>query len=390
MHFRSTTAIALILCGCCCSHAADGPAQIDPSASQRLTTERLDEIEKLVEELGSNQFARRERAATALLQTGTPAIAVLKRIEKTAEDPEVRDRIAGLVRQISESDIQTKIDQFIAGRDVGFHGWDRFRKIMGDSVTSRELFVEVHQEHPDLLASLDRDPKEIQLAMDAVNARVQHRMFVTRQHPTQADTIALLLPAFNEKISFQPGYEITIIGVLDRLAAQQLRRDAHLEPGLRRLLGAWVSRSTLDNRIEALAKAMQWDVPESLPIAKSTISETDDMQTLVVAMQTIARFGDKKDAGPLKDLLADDRVTGEAGYGNQQLIQSQVRDVAIATIAILHDVPLAEIGFPRASTHASFGFTILGIGFAKEEDSARQKSLLQAKALITPQPTNGS
>lgn len=395
MHFQSTVAIALILSGTCCSLAMDSPVGGDQFSDQqqpaeRLAAEQLPKIELLVRQLGSNQFSQRERAATALMQIGTPTIIVLTRMKETTDDPEVRDRISALVQQISESNTQSKIEQFMAGRRVGFDGWDRFRDIMGDTVTARELFVQVHLEHPDLLACLDGDLKELLSAMDAVNAKVQLRMFVQRQHPSKADTIALLLPAFNKKVQFHAGHETTIIGVLDRLAAQQIRRDARLEPGFRSLIGDWVSRCTLTNRIEALTKAMQWDVPEVLPIAISTLSETDDMQSLVESMRTIARFGDQEDAIALKPLLSDNRVTGEAGYGKQQLIQSQVRDVAIATIAILHDIPLAEVGFPQASTHAVFGFEILGIGFAEKQNGIREKSLRRVESLISPTPTGGS
>ena len=390
MHFRSTTAIALIMWGCCWSFADEFPEKADPSFSQKPTEQEPLDIEHLVWELGSNRFVVRERAATALLQTGMPAIAVLEPAEQAAEDPEVRERIAGLIRLIVESSTQSKINQFLAGEDVKFEGWKRFREIMGESATAREIFVEVYREHSNLLASLDLDLKSLAVAMEAVNAKVQHRMFVKRQHPSQADTIALLLPAFNEKVSFNLGYETTILGVLDRIAAEKIRQDARLAPGFRGLMGQWVLRCTIANRIETLAKAMYWEVPEALPVAISTLRETDDMQTLVVAMQTIARFGEKKDARVLKDLLADDRVTGESGYGKEQLIQSQVRDVAIATIAILHDVPLADVGFPQASKHPNFGFTILGIGFEKDDTAARKKRLQQVEALIAPVPTNGS
>ncbi|KAA1262427.1 hypothetical protein LF1_49910 [Rubripirellula obstinata] len=390
MNFRTNFIIVLMLSGSICGFSQNVHAEDVFADSIDVGIEQQTKIENLVTQLGSNQFASRERAATALMQMGTPALAVLAKREKSTEDPEVRDRISGLVKQITESNTQAKIDRFMAGQEVDFEGWNRFGELMGDTVTARELFVEVHLEHPDLLRSLGQDAKELQRAMDIVDAKIQNRMFVKRQHPSRADTIALLLPAFNPKVSFSPGYENTIVGVLDRLSAQQMRRDPRLEPGLRSLIGSWVSRCTLAGRVETLTKAMQWDVPEALPIAISTLSETDDMQTLVVSMQTIARFGDAKDSASLKNLLTDNRVTGEAGYGKQQLIQTQVRDVAIATIAILNDVPLAEVGFPQASTHAMFGFTILGIGFPKSQEANRNKSLLRIAEMISPTPTNGS
>jgi hypothetical protein len=410
MHFRSSLAVTLIvLIDCCClaqefpndqKSAVEAPLVEDhqPTAAKKFPSRgnplldplQVQQIEMLAQQLGSHQFAQRERAATALMQWGAPAIGVLKQIQKSTSDPEVCDRVEALVRQMTDADTQSKIDRFLAGESVRFEGWIRYRDIMGDSITARELFVELHLEHPGLLDALDSDPKEVALAMEAVNAKVQHQMFVQRRHPTQADTIALVLPAFHKDVPILPGYETTIIGVLDRLSAQQIRRDGRLEPGFRSMIGAWISKCTLTNRSESLAKAMQWDATEGLPVAISTLSETDDLQTLVVAMQTIARFGSKDDAVELADLLDDDRVTGETGYSAGQLLQSQIRDVAIATIAILNDVPLAEVGFPHASTHATFGFTILGIGYAQNQSEIRKKHLQQVEAMISPQPRAGS
>ena len=154
-------------------------------------------------------------------------------------------------------------------------------------------------------------------------------------------------------------------------------------------MGSWVKRSTPVSRIETLIKTMQWDIPQGLPVAVETLRGDMDPETMATAMQVIVRFGSKSDAEKMVPLLDDSRVTGEAGYGAGQLIQSQVRDVAIAAIAILHDVPLAEVGFPRAEKHPMLGFTTLGIGYAETQKEIRLKNIKRVVELVSENAKDG-
>jgi hypothetical protein len=390
MHHRF--AVPFLLLAICCGCVSGQNAWSQEQAFQEDTiAETRQQIQRHIENLGAGQFSVRERAATELMRYGAPALDALRESSVNADDPEIRDRVSRLIKQMSDSERERKIARFMAGKDEEFQGWPMFRDIMGDSIPVRELFVDVNGEHPDVLEALDGNAMELAVAMEQVSARIQNQMFVRRRHPTEADTIALMLPMSHNDVRISDSYEITMIGVLDRTAASNISRDARLAPGFRGLIAKWIPRCSLSNRIESLSKAMQWNVPEALPVALSTLDETEDIATLIVAMQTIARFGTKKESVALATVLEDSRATGEAAYGAGQLLRSEVRDTAIATAAILHQIPLAEVGFPQASKHQTYGFTITGIGYdASDADAARDKNYRRIKKLIDLQRPSGS
>src|SRR5438132_653476 len=58
------------------------------------------EINKLIRQLGSNDFKLREAANRTLQSTGHPTLAALRRAAANDQDAEVRQRSAALVQQI--------------------------------------------------------------------------------------------------------------------------------------------------------------------------------------------------------------------------------------------------------------------------------------------------
>ena len=86
--------------------------------------------DQLVEQLGSQEFIRRQLATEALMQMGAPA---LDAVNCGAEhpDPEVRFRSRQILRAIRHLDRQRLISAFAAGRSLEaageLPGWEEFR-----------------------------------------------------------------------------------------------------------------------------------------------------------------------------------------------------------------------------------------------------------------------
>ncbi len=133
-------------------------------------------------------------------------------------------------------------------------------------------------------------------------------------------------------------------------------------------------RSTLSNRIDVLLAGMAWEVEDSLSLAVSTLTEAQEAETLATALQAIARFGSREHAIFVQPLLDDSRPTSETGFAGGMLIRTEVRDVAMATIAVLHQADLAEMGFGSLETHPTYGFILGDIGFPMDDKGARQKT----------------
>lgn len=349
----------------------DQRAVLSEQQPLKLSERQRSEIAELIEALGSSEFAERERAASRLLQAGLPILDELRRAAKESGDAEIRLRTQQLVKQLTHGDLEARIDAFLKGEEVGFQGWRDAREILGDSNAIRELFVEVMRAHPDVLTSLEGTARDRVMAMDATVTRIQTAMFIESKFPTRADAFALLLPAIYPDVELNSPFEMLLMDVLRKEAASKLRRDAHLNRPFADLLGRWIRRSTLGNREDVLLTGMAWDSEATLTLAVRTLGESNQAETLAVALQAIARFGDLDHVALIRPLLDDKRAAAEQGYTRTTLVQTQLGDVVMATIAILHKVPLKEAGFPDASEHPTFGFLVTEVGFPVGDEKAR-------------------
>ncbi|WP_345682164.1 hypothetical protein [Novipirellula caenicola] len=372
---------------------AEAAAVTEPTEDEKPEDANREDplVEKWIEDLGADSFAMRERAASHLMQRGIDILPALRHAAANATDPEVRLRTEQLVRQLTEGDLQIRIDSFLAGDEVEFDGWRETQDFMGDSPSVREMFVELMLEHPDITKSLAGSPRERFMAMTAAMGRVQDKMFVQLEVPSRADVIALLLPANDPNVPFNQDFESLMISLLRKEAANRLHRDIQLGGPTDALVSGWVNRSSLNNRAEILFFAMGWDLQRSLPLARRTLGEATSIETIAIALQTISRFGDKGDTALVADLLDDTRVVSERGYARGEKLTTQLGDVAMATIAMLHDVPLADIGFTRAERHPTFGFLFDDLGFpdsAADDEISREQARKRIDGMIKNQPQN--
>ncbi len=90
----------------------------------------------------------------------------------------------------------------------------------------------------------------------------------------------------------------------------------------------------------------------------------------------------REDVELVRTLLDDTRATSERGYARGETVQTQLGDVAMATIAMLHDVPLADAGFAGVETHPTYAFILTDIGFSDEDDSLRKAAREKINKLL--------
>ncbi|MGB7329326.1 MAG: hypothetical protein WBD31_30875 [Rubripirellula sp.] len=353
---------------------ARNPDDQKADAAKPLTPEQQAELDRLVEELSSSEFAQRERAAGALMAMGLDVVEPLRQLQAQTTDAEVRLRAGEVVRQLTDGDLQTRIKDFLAGKEVDFDGWEVIRAMLGDNGTIRELFIELTEAHPALIASMEGTTRDRVIALEKALVTVQQRVFVERKFPSRADTFALVLPTVDANVPVTAGFESVVLSTLLKTGATEIRQNPQLLPSFRALLGRWMIRGTLSNRIDVLLSGMAWEVDNTLSLAVATLTEANDTETLAVAMQAIARFGSREHAVFVRPLLEDSRPSSETGFADGKLIRTEIRDVAMATIAVLYNADLAETGFGSLQTHPTYGFVLGDIGFPVDDDGPRKKT----------------
>ena len=364
--------------------AAPADASAKASAAEALPEART--LEQWLDGLGAARFATRERSAAKLMEIGPAVLPALRRLGQTSDDPEVRLRAGQLARQLSRGNLQARIEGFLAGEEVGFEGWKVARSILGDSPRVRQLFVEMLRAHPQLVSSLAAGPRRRAAAMEGVMVQVQRGMLFEQRLPDAADAFALLLPANDPNVPMSRSYQDVVLSVLRKAVVNQLHEDPQLSGPFRALVGGWVRRTSLSHRQDVFVFALNWEIPEALPLAIETLEATEEPETLVFALQTIARFGEPEHDQAVASLLGDQRPAGGRAFAASEALETQVGDVAMATIAVLHDVPLVEVGFPQPAEHEKYGLAVDDLGFPAGDQQARQAAREKIDQLLDRGP----
>ncbi len=372
----------LLLAGTSAVVMADEPAEAEAKPS--VTAQQA---AQLIESLGAETFAERERAMGEIMRGGSAMAPFLREAIQSHQDPELILRARKALHQMTEDNLETQIETFLSsdpdavrrGREW-FEGWAVVEQILGDSVAVRELFIEVMRSHPDVTASLAGTTAQRTAAAERAATLVQTGMMERRQLPTLADGIAMLLPLTDPAVQVGAGYEATLLTVFNRQFAT-VRRDAQLWPPISGLLQQWLLRSRIENRADALWYAMQWDLPASSELGLRTLQETTDVEMLQTALQAIARFGSVEDAPKLAKLLDDERpaITRMPVMVGDQPLKVTLADVALATIATLHKVPLKTVGMQAAELHPKVGFLVDHAGYTAEQAAQRAAAIERAR-----------
>lgn len=343
-----------------------------------------EQIAQWIDQLGWAEFASRERATAKLRGLGKQALPALRHAAQEHADPEVRIRANDVVSGIAGNETAGRIDTFLAGKDVAIEGWDVARKILGDGVRVRELFVEIFLRHEAAATALEGTTEQRSEAFRATILDVQRGMYVELRLPSEADLIALLLLVNDREMPVSRVEEDALLNMMRRDATARLLGDAQLSGLFRALLSGWVSRPGIRNHQDMLWFAMNCDLEASLPLALETLQKSTDAPTLAMAMQAISRFGDKSNRKDVAKYLDDERAASEVQYFAGNVIEPQVRDAAMATIVLLSEKSLADFNMDENAVHPRVGFVIQAIGFPAENNELRLQAIEKVKRELVP------
>ncbi len=321
----------------------------------------------LVQLLGDESFATREKASSRLVQLGADALDAIK---KGAQHPdrEIRYRCQRILELVEEHDFQRRLEAFAAGDEQhGLPGWQAFCETFGDQPDVRELFLEMQKAEPEIMQSIEEGPQQAGKMLTLRCDVIQQQQAFSR-NPVPLGSIAAMLFAASDK---QVRVPQTSGSTLATLCYQPEVQNAMNHPGrspiLRRLLGDWIRRNDSWAVFQNLSLAMRYDMKEGLVAARGLIENPGNQPYIRQnAILAIVKLGDQDDI-PLLETLLDDESRCAIQRIQDRTYETQLRDVALVAILLMQDEDPKDYGFERIQMHNVNVFVTGTAGFDSDE-----------------------
>lgn len=354
--------------------SAEVPAE--PASAAEATPLSPAEFDRLLQRLGSEKFAQREAALVELKRIAPAMPSQLRAAAQEHGDAEVRARVAFVYENVIRDDITLRGEAFLAGDTQGntFPGWLRVAAIMGDKPEVRQVFLEATRRHPELMKTLDEKNLRARIdELEHVVHRIRKLMTELRQMPTPADALAVLWVLADGRIPVSMETQNLLVSLMQKAPASQLRRDRQLRDPFMDLVENWILRSRLEGASDTLWIATQWELRDAaLTLGLRAVYEGQQPDVVQAGLKAIAQFGSPEMAIELTAFLDDQRIATEMIPDPPQTVV-QVRDVAMAAIAMLLKQDLKKFGFSYARVHPRMGFDVTTVGFRDDQPAAREE-----------------
>jgi RNA polymerase sigma factor (sigma-70 family) len=334
------------------------------------------EVDKLVRQLGSPNFANREAAEKALRNMGARAAATV-RAGMSDADAEVAKRCKAVWPKLWETEIARPDADRLAG--YAHPLWTRFRKSVGDDPGSRTLYAEmvVDAGRFAMLETAQADPAK---AGDVYEAELKRRVAAMKRAYQEAEAAAggklgdlwpasgILsrgeLAALLFLGTFRSTAAVTFreAGDNDRVAHHNvfgialhpngLKKGEGIAPALRRLFAAWLGTRTDPNPMQfGMNLALYHGITEVAPAARANAANAKlDPRARGFALLAVGRFGTRTDLALLKEAFSDARVFHATSYtsetGQKRPVEALVGDAAIASALRVFGQHPADFAFP--------------------------------------------
>ncbi|XZE53033.1 hypothetical protein SH139x_004747 [Planctomycetaceae bacterium SH139] len=347
-----------------------------------------EQLRRLISQLGANSFQVREAATAQLLTLGPQCLPTLRH-EAEVGDQEVRQRIEIIVERLMQDDFEARVRAFLdRDPESELPGWDFAQQRLGDTQLARETFVAISRKHPTYVQLLGGTTRERAESLNVLTQDLQASRRTLRFQPTVEDCLALLLVISDPEVPTTVAHDTEVISLVRRFEIVDALSDPEMSGPLRSLIGQWLVRVNSGRRIDAVHFAMQAEFSQAVTLAGKMLAEqADDVEAIAFAFKTIARFGEPADGMLVQPFLDDKRPSGgDLFYPDPtgRILQVEVRDLAMATVAVLNKRRLRDIGFPVGRENSNFGFDEETLGFPEGEtgNTARQLVLEEVKKLL--------
>ena len=373
-----------------------------PSAAQagEPADSRLDPA-KLVEMLGDAKFSKREEAQRQLLAMGRRAEPAV-RAGMASDDAEILKRCTAILPHL-----------WVAGlKEFDHPAWIRFRKLVGDTKASRDLFLQMIDDprRAALIGAAEANPNragEIYKSELAEREQALVRGFLKAASTFSFGTIRpiggipnrgelatlLFLGAYSSTAAVThsragEGEQFLNHNLFSLALSDERRPDARpIPPEIRRLFAAWLAVRTDSEPLRfGLYLALYHDLREVLTAARAAAANKDlAPEPRGFAILAVGQFGTNSDLPLLERSFADQRLfhrTNQTSAKKEQKpVEALVSDTAIAAALHLRGQHPADFGYPILADYKERGpqelvkYHLLGFFDAATRDAAHKKAI---------------
>jgi hypothetical protein len=317
------------------AQAAEGKTPIKSDAAT---------IKRLVDGLGSDEFAERESATEQLSRIGLPAF---KAVEEASQhsDREVRYRAERILVRIRQLDLQRRLDAFLRGSeatdDYSLPGWTRFKKHFGDQPKSRAVFVDLTKADPELLQALESGPKN---AVEvSANRVIQYQQLAALQQVPGQSSLqlsfgqvgALVFVSAEDDVTLNQTTSQAIFGLCNQQSMVEAATSAGRDEIPRKLLANLIVKSEDWGAYQAMALARRLNMKEGLIPAEKILKGNRQPHMAYYALATIASMGNDSHLPLIEKLFTDQNVVTQMHEKDKVIYKIEVRDAALAAALFL-------------------------------------------------------
>ena len=299
---------------CDSARAQDSAQRPDPST-----------IGQWVQELGDSQFDVRDRASGKLSKLSSDQLDLLKEQLAGTKDPEIVVRLSSVIAKLKAERQQEIVKGFLRDTDIlndhGLHGWSSFSNVAGSNRSSKRLFLQLYDRHPDLVEASLEDPKQAAEVGRKIVQRIQQEE-MRRSEADKSDGLALLYCVCASQGSKEGNLAAMSLRILLRAPYNQCLRDPQSKRPIETMMEQWTQsiegsyeQSTaiqvmLESNLST-AKVLARRMLESHQAGKKTNDEDLDPRDIVRAFQVFFRYGKSEDIPLLEKWLDNHEVCEE-------------------------------------------------------------------------------
>lgn len=311
-------------------------------------------VEELIEQLGSDSYFARQRAAESIIAIGMQAKPALFE-SMNSKDLEIALRCRDLWSEI-------RIES----------GWQQVRQVIGDTAASRALYDQMFLAAPTVWYEVAENPKESATLFEEFRQQLLGLLKEKRATRWAGSLANLLYFGVRAKKELPQNELRRVDDLLNAGRSQQAFSD---NESLRSLLDIWLYLSKADGAaFDRLLIALRSRRPLALEIAREILGNVETpVKQRQYALLALANSNDPDDERLIDEAIKDSSSL-DTLLIKGMVIESQLRDVALAVRIARNGQNPVEFGFEYLRPNETTTYSPSSLGF---RDSAERNAAFE-------------